>query len=329
MDPQPTVSKTYHPTIWTGRRKRQLEDPLWHKPGRAIFMAIGRYGYLSHRQILRLLFAETSGSMVYEWLKVLRAKGLIHSRNYLHTSFDGPAMRVHTFTQAGRTQLVDLGLTDLPKNHHGRILRESTLDHTLAVNDALIAGELLSRKVPGIELLGLKTDEQTHMRQTKVPLPDGRQIELVPDGWEHLAIGADQVAWCLEVDRATETDARKWKNKIRGYISFASGNPSPYERAFFGDERPFSEGEERRPIRVLVMVNPKNFHEAPTPQHRLNILKAWTEQELADLGKRNWASLFAFTPLSPVDTDPREFFGSPVWEAPFQQEKVPIVEGIA
>lgn len=317
MDPQP-IRSSYRPAIWTGRRTRQLKNPLRHRPGRAILQAIGRYGYLSREQIVRLLYSPTSSTMVYEWLKVLRETGLIHDNNYLHISDEGSARRIHTFTGTGRTKLVEMGFADLPNNHHGRILRESTLDHTLAVNDALIACELLSRKVPGIELLGLQTDEQTHRHQTKVPLLDGRQIELVPDGWAHLNVGEEAVAWCLEVDRGTETKARQWKAKIRGYIAFASGTPSPYERDY---GVPY--------LQVLVVVNPKAFHEAPTAQHRLNILKRWTEEELAELKKPRWAEMIRFTALPPDTTDPRQFFGAPVWEVPFQHQKVPILEGIA
>lgn len=313
-----SASRSYNSAAYQRAKQRQLLDPLGYKAGREILAAIGRYGYLTHAQITRLLYAPTSGTMVNEWLQTLKGANLVHDENWLRRNPTGKNPRVWTFTEKARRLLTDQGLIDLPSIHHRRIISPWVLDHTIAVNDALLTLELLTRRSSGaVELLGLMSDELLHKHPVVVTLANGKTANVIPDGWIAYGFPQAKESFCLEVDRGTERAAEKWRSKIRAYVACAMGTPSPYKTAF-GFDAP----------NVITVVRPKEGEQVKSAEGRIADLKKWTEDELLALGKKSWALLFRFTTQPPEETDPRFFVGANLWETPFSPTKAPLLEGV-
>jgi len=290
-------------------------DVLSYKPTREVFSAIGRYHYLTVPQLQRLLYQGRLRSYVQGSLNKLQAAGYVDSKDQTLVSDTGRPLRVWTFTTQGARTLSQMGFSDLPVMHQRLNRSAFMLDHDLDVNDAMIVCELLSTRY-SVELIGFKTDNQLHKTPTSVILPDGSKTNVIPDGWVCYGFGGTKAAYAIEVDRGTE-NRFKWQNKVRSFVAFASGNPSPYEIAF---------GE--KSLTVLVIVKPAQLRSIKEPQARLEDLKRWTEAELLVLGKQNWGSLFRFTVQRTDQTDPSIFFGGAHWVAAFDPTPRSLLEGV-
>jgi hypothetical protein len=104
------------------------------------------------------------------------------------------------------------------------------LQHTLAVNDALIAARLLSQSMPGI-VLNRVYHERELQRKIAVTLPrtgeETRQIYLEPDASLDFRIRSlkDETAWRdffhIEVYRHHPME-HHFKQKVQGYVVYAS-----------------------------------------------------------------------------------------------------------
>jgi hypothetical protein len=317
MDTASAPPNRYRPERYQATRARQAADPLAYASGRAILAALGRYGYLTVPQIVRLLYAPGSRTHANTWLKHLREAGLAHDENWLRVNRDGVNPRVWTFTEKGRKFLRDNDQTELPKIHHRRLPQPWVLDHLIAVNESLITCELLSVRTKGaIELLGLRSDELLHKLPIEIRLAEGKKANVIPDGWVAYGLGETRFSFCLEVDRATE-DQEKWRGKIAGYLKALAGDPSPYQERFG-----------LRSTRVLTIVRPKELRQVVSAEKRLADLKTWTELELTAQGKQDWASVFPMTMAAPEELDPRFFFGAKNWIEPFAVNKHRLIPGL-
>ncbi len=105
----------YQAERYQAARKRQADKPLDFAPARDILAALGRYGYLTVPQILRLFYSPSSRTFVNTWLKTLRDNGYVHDDNRIFVNRDGVNPRVWTFTEKGRKYLKDNGETELPR----------------------------------------------------------------------------------------------------------------------------------------------------------------------------------------------------------------------
>ncbi len=317
MDTASPPPNRYSTERYRAMRKRQADKPLDYAPARDLLACLGRYGYLTVPQFLRLLYSPSSRTHVNSWLKTLRDNGYVHDENRIVVNRDGVNPKVWTFTGKGRTYLQEADQTELPRIHHRRLPQSWVLDHTIAVNETLITCELLATTSQGvIELLALRSDEMLHQLPIEIRLDEGKKANVIPDGWVAYRIGDTALSFCIEVDRATE-DRNRWRGKIAGYLKALAGDPSPYQKRF-----------EMRSTRVLTIVRPKIQRDQIGPERRLAELKAWTEAELTAQGKQNWASVFPFTIAAPEELDPRIFFGSPVWTLPFSDRKEPVLPGV-
>jgi len=291
-------------------------DALSHKPGRDILFAIGRYHYLTVPQLNRLLYEGRLRGFTQDWLGVLKQQGYAISANQTFVSDTGRPLHVWTFTAQGARALSQMGVADLPVMHQ-RVTRSAfMLDHDLDVNDAMITCEQLSTRY-GMRIVDLKTDNQLHKTPTTVTMPDGSKTNVIPDGWVCYGVGTgpERRAYAIELDRGSEGQV-KWRAKVRAYVAFTSGNPSPYETAF---------GQEA--LRVLVIVKPAELRDIKGPQARLEDLKRWTEDELTALGKKNWGPVFCFSIVRTDQTDPSIFFTAAHWATPFESTQRSLLEG--
>lgn len=294
---------------------RRGRDPLSTKPGRDVLLALGRYRSLTSYQINRLLYANRSPTFVYEALAALRAAGYATDANWIARRATGAPRKLWCLTHRGGLALSREGVPDVSLPRHRARRSGTVLEHLHDLNDVLITCELLAARTPGVELLGFKHDDALRRQPTPVTLPDGRQSAVVPDGWVAYGFPPDGRVACftVELDRGLE-GRDQWSTKIRALVAFASGQPSPYERAFG-----------YRTLTVLVVVRPAPMQRVKTPAGRLAELLAWTEAELEAQGKRSWGPFFRFTEHWTEEMAPHAFFGTPAWAAPFAAGRAPLL----
>jgi hypothetical protein len=116
----------------------------WEK----ILCALAVFGYLPAEQLTRLLYAPSSASFVRKLLRALVAAGLV-------LMLPGRVItlpHVYTPTTTGYTYVAQLGVQQArwvrPVDEREKAQNLLFLQHTLAVNDVLIAARLLSQTHP-------------------------------------------------------------------------------------------------------------------------------------------------------------------------------------
>ncbi|MGH2530904.1 MAG: replication-relaxation family protein [Thermomicrobiales bacterium] len=271
-------------------------------PGDKILRAVGRYHLLTREQLTRLLYRPTSGTFVGEHLTALTRHGYLEMHRVPLTIPFGGTPGYWVLTEKGR-RFVRPTMELPPRLHHKPSYATYYLLHTVELNDALIALELLARDLPGVTLLRVHHERLLKRRPAKVTLADGATVSVVPDAWIDLVLAGEPMGIALELDRGTERDAQ-WRRKVAGLVALGAG---PYREAFAADS-----------MTVAVI--------ATGGAHRLAEIVRWTEQELADLGRRHWREFFWFTHAIPKTTDPRALYAAARWVRPFDQTPRPLIE---
>lgn len=280
----------------------------------ALLHALNRYHFLTAPQCARLL-SRTGGlgllTRVQDKLKRLTEAGYLARQRLLPPDYGGRGGYCYTLATVGRNVLVRLGATVRPRFRPGEVGMAAHnilfLEHTLAVNDVLLAAELLARHHPD----RVRLDELRHERDLKrapirVTVTTGGhpgQQAVIPDGWVNLAYPVARERHCLllELDRDSEHQPR-WKRKVHGLLALllddASGT-SPYGRAFGAD----------LPAKVMVATT--------AGPRRAAALRSWTELALAEADATDLADLFFFTAASPTAETPHAFYTAAHWHQPF------------
>lgn len=277
----------------------------------AILRAVGRYHYLSARQTTRaLVYSPGSLTLIQSKLKRLVDAGFLQ-RIFLPRANQhaGSSPLVYSLASRGRHYLQDMGLSapsrQRPSEEAERERSLLFLPHTLAVNDFLIAADLLSLRYPEVSLEGM-IHERGLRREPVYVSEKGRIVPIVPDGWIDLLLSGNlQMCLVLELDRGT-VEQRAWRRKIRSLLAYARG---PYQERF---------GTTSLTVAVVTTAGEK----------RLGSLLRWTEAEIGtDCGGD--ADLFRLTGISAEEASPEAIFGQPVWYRPGDEAPVPLLEGIA
>jgi hypothetical protein len=275
----------------------------------AILVALGRYFYLTARQTTRLLYAATSLTRVQALLKELVDDGYCQRLFLPRPSAHGRVPAVYTLGRLGRVSLAALGV-DVPTRLRPSAERGHAylfLDHTLAVNDVLIAAELLSRRVPHIAIHTMLHERTLRRMPIAVTDPDGRQASVIPDGWLDLRValpdGTYRSCIALEIDRGT-TEQKAFRRKIARWVAAADGS---YREAFGTDL-----------LTVAIVATPG--------ERRAAELLRWIAAELAHLRRPDAIDLFLVTAVDAASTDPATFFLGPVWRQCDQERPMPLIE---
>jgi len=171
-----------------------------------ILAALGRYFYLTATQLTRLLYAPTSHTYAQARLKRLT------DANYLQRIFlprptrTGSAPFVYTLARKGINALIEWG-RPVDRRYRRAEVRETSylyLAHTLALNDVLIALELLCRRDPRVRVIALRHERELKRAPVQVRLPDGTTAGVIPDAWVDLRLaGQYQECYAVELDRGT------------------------------------------------------------------------------------------------------------------------------
>lgn len=177
------------------------------------------------------------------------------------------------------------GYDELVWYHSSKTLKPEFLEHTLAINDVMVAVTLACREA-GYELAIWQTEGQLKADYDRVTIQtsSGRRetVPIVPDSYFEVIAGGRRYPCFLELDRGTMTLGR-FKQKVQGYMAYY--RTGSYERRYGN-----------RSLRVLVV--------APS-ETRLANLKAATEQ----VGGREWFWFGRLAELSPAT-----ILAAPVWQ---------------
>lgn len=278
----------------------------------AILTALARYYYLTARQCTRLLYAETSLTRVQALLKELADDGYCQRLFLPRPTPHGRVPAIYTLGRSGRAHLETLGI-DVPTRLRPSEERGHAylfLDHTLAVNDWLIALALLSRRAPGITVRTMLHERTLRRMPVMVAGSDGRRASVIPDGWLDLRValpdGVDRYCIALEIDRGT-TEQKAFRRKIAHWVAAADG---PY-REMFGTDL----------LTVAIVATPG--------EGRAKELLRWIAAELVNLQRPDAAELFLVTAMDAASVDPATLWCGPVWRQASRGAPVSLIEGIA
>jgi len=149
----------------------------------------------------------------------------------------------YTLAPAGVRYVANLGL-DVPESWkpHNEVDKHGLfVEHTLEVNDMIIAAALLNRVDPRFQLEGFRHERVLKQGPIPVTLPSGRPSAVVPDAHLHFSYTGRHAnpdfSVLLEHDRDTEEKAH-FTRKIQAYVAFikagmyAGPNNKPYYAAF-------------------------------------------------------------------------------------------------
>jgi len=179
------------------------------------------------------------------------------------------------------------------------------VEHTLELNDVLIAAALLKRVAPGYYL-----DSFIHERTLKVApyraVWRGGRFSLIPDAFLDFRLalpdGQRRMSVLLEHDRGTE-EQRHFRRRIRAYIMMLK---SEAHKDWFGVKS--------ITIAFTTFVGAK----------RLAQMREWTKQELAVTGESKAIGLaFCFANLT-QSLDPHYLWLEPCWYTSYEEGQQPI-----
>jgi hypothetical protein len=278
-----------------------------------ILRAIGRYHFLTATQVTRLLYRPGSKRDVEKRLAGLVKRGyLLALPGY---SQRGRPPAIYTLDRQGRGYVEGLGIPVRARFRPAelRALKFPFHDHTLALNDVLIALERLAARLPDrLWLEEVRHEQLLRERPLTVALGDGRTAGVVPDAWLDLRFPRPdrrplRECWWLELDRGTEGQ-RDFREKVANLI--AATVAGAYQDAFGTDL-----------LTVAVVTVPER-----NPAQRREQLLRWIEQELGRLGLTDQADLFSVTSQDAARVDPAAMFLAPTWYVPFGTEPLPLLE---
>lgn len=271
-----------------------------------VLRAVARYHYLTAEQIRRLLYGAGVITYVRRRLKDLTDAKLIERLEMPHLSRTGSAPNVFRLAARGYRFLEELGQPSirLPGERPASYLYYR---HTLALNDALIAVELLTRSHPQLTIQRLVHERELKHQPVSVRLASGKAVSVIPDAYLQLheteAVGPGywrDLVW--ELDNST-ADQRSFREKIAALIAYALG--------------PYREAMGAASITIVVLT--------PQADSRANELVAWIEAELISLGQQATGEWFCIRGVDPSAVRPADLLLAAAWRQPFRTQLVPLI----
>ncbi len=188
-----------------------------------IMLSLFHFHYMTIQQIATLIQKENSRNYVREKIHTFIADGLI-DKIPLPRSSAGKSPIVYFLTTKGQKRITDTFGLSIPLSAAAR--KHQFLEHTLTVNDVLLAGVKLPIVLPSLTLVGLK-HERT-LKTNPIVIPPGRAV--VPDGFlEYQTVSSEFIGLCLEIDRNTES-SEKIQEKAQLYTKAVTSGA--YSKAF-------------------------------------------------------------------------------------------------
>ncbi len=255
--------------------------------------ALNRYFLLSAEQVRRLFYGEGSIQYAKARCKLLADHGYV-------TVLTNAATKGYVY-RLGPAGLKLLRTLDEEVPRRLRLYQSSDSEyfvpHTLAINDVLIAADMLEQTQQAVTVIDLVHEK--HMAAIKVPTGGGREQGVITDGILTFGINAGgeefEQTFFLEIDMGSK--AGRWKRKIRRLIAYGSG---PYKK------------HSDTPFFTVAVITPLG------EQHRRN-LQHWTADVLIEDHRKgsNWEASFLFTAHPAATTPPETFWLGATWYEPF------------
>jgi hypothetical protein len=270
----------------------------------AILRLLQAYHYLTAEQITRLRYSRGSLTYVRDRLKTLTDTGYLQ-RTYLpRMGRGGDTPAIYRLARRGITFLRDAG-ADLSirfrpsEGQHSYLF----LAHTLAVNDVLIAADLLTRTREDVALASVLHERDLKRQPVKVTTAKDEQLSVIPDAWLDFRLLAAQKRMCivLELDRGTVEEGQ-FRRKIRGLLAYSNG---PYQ--------------EVTGAKSLTIAFPTTAGD-----RRETEMRHWTEKELTDLNRDRDRDLFRFRAIA-LPPDPVDLYLGNSWRRPFDRDRSPLL----
>ena len=272
----------------------------------AILQAVNTYRFLTTSQVCRLFFSENSYNYAGRLLKGLADTEYL-VRFPLPSTERGNRELLYTLGRPGIKFLKSIGC-DMQMWSKNALLPPSYLhmQHSLAVNDFLIAGAVLVKQVPTISLRALHHEWLLKHNPLTVSLGNA-EVGIVPDGFLdfrlHIHGTTYQTGVWVEVDRGTE-DQGCIKQKVRALYTVLA----------------------REMYRDYLQTGSMVVAFATTAgAPRLKALRLWVEEELKALGATESNEFFFLAVLSP-EPDPQTLFLRPLWTMPFVEQGQPLLD---
>jgi len=276
----------------------------------ALIATVYRYYFVTIEQVTRALYKPGSYSTVKNRLYSLEQRGYLLSL-YYPTVKKGNSPKIYSIARAGLNILKEQEY-DVPSRFHPSEKREKTyffLQHTLTVNDVLIACANIEKSYPAIKLANMVHERSLRLEPEKYPIgifsEDGRLLReetftLIPDGFGefHIEQGTKRYRSCIffEIDRGT-TEAKRFKKKIRAYVTYWKTDRL----------------KKKYKARSVTVCYPTTGGEARVAQ-----MMEWTRDELKKThDSREFGNMFVFCALPQV-FDSEWLLLSDVWVRPFQ-----------
>jgi molybdopterin synthase sulfur carrier subunit len=196
-------------------------------------------------QLCRLHYSPGSLKAVKARLKELRSHGYVVV-NSVAVKHQTPrrmfysARHFYTLAPPGVRYLADLGydVSEYWKPHNEADRHALFADHTLELNDVIIAAALLRTSDPRFYLESFRHELILKRHPYPVTLPDGHASKVIPDAQlDFRRVGSnDHFLVLLEHDRGTEERA-VFMRKIQSYVAFvkAGGHVDAFELPAEGD----------------------------------------------------------------------------------------------
>ena len=272
-----------------------------------LLASVATYHHVTKYQIARLLQKETSMNYIGERLKFLTQHGLLHSQCLPRSVPSGKSPYVYSLTQQGAVYCENVAYISgaIPSS-------PGYLQHTLELNDVLIASALLQKKEPAVTQVEMLHERVLKHHPIFVQGENGKAVKLIPDAFVRFVLSppfgrvGEHMGLCIELDRGHE-DVWQYKAKVQRYCRFADGI---YE-ATFG----------LRALTVAVVITQGG-------KERTYQLLTWTEQELTRLKKQDYAQYFMYGCIDPGALDPVRFFCSPLWVQPFDRDTTMLLRSL-
>ena len=301
------------PRTTTGEKQKKIKiQPFVLRPKHhAILRAVYQYHLLTNELLGKAVgYSEKSLAEVQRLTRQLKLNEYVLSLEV--PVIRGKAPLVYTLSRKGLKYLAAAGF-DI--RDYFRPCKETEkgylfLQHTLALNDFLIAAANLAKSAPLYSLSSFIHERTLKQSPFKIAVARyvGGQVKeetvtLIPDAFLDfrcvLESGTEaKIPVLLELDRGT-IEQKNFRKKIRAYSEFIK--QEGYKKVF---------------TVTTVTVAFATTH----GQKRLAQIRDWTRKELAATYEKGWLSdLFLFTAL-PSELEPKQLFCAPVWYQPFTDD---------
>jgi hypothetical protein len=282
-----------------------------------LILDLAEFDYLTTRQLLRVEgYADSSLTYVQEAIKSLLDANAVFALRGRAKNLPW----VYTLTGTGRQYAAYLGQ---PTAKRFRPFEENRkagnlyfIQHTLLINDVLIAARLLAQTEPRIVLTRLYI-ERALRRKIYVALPEvtgegesrNRKMCIEPDAGVRFQVtmsaGGERQTWedfyHVEVYRNLPPVERRFKQKVQGYV--ASAAAGQLEALFHTTS-----------LNIVVFAQTVEMAET---------LREWTEEALP--GQPDEGGRFFFSSIDIAKASPTEIFLSPVWQQAFGTATTPLL----